>query len=200
MDWNRLDKTQSQAILEQVINAADPGLFSRNSSEASFKPLSFYQDFMVYRITNYATLPSFSLDFLSDGESFHLLDGSPQAFEIVNAKGSLYLNETNLIDYVEFYLANITADDGDIYMIRDVRSLPFIESLSFDQQADLQSKHAEPQTVLDEETGDFIALVDLFYDGTLLKSGIIVKSNGTIDIQPREMIMSSKSQFVGANA
>jgi hypothetical protein len=199
MDWNRLDKIQSQGILEQVTNAADPGLFSKNSSEASFKPLSFYQDYMVYRITNYATLPSFSLDFLSDGESFYLLDGSPKAFEIVNARGSLYLSESNVIDYVEFYLANITADDGDIYMIRDVQSLPFIESLSFDQQADLENKHEQAQTVLDDETGDLIALVDLFYNGTLLKSGITVHPNGKIDIQPREMIMGSKIQ-TGVNA
>lgn len=191
MDWNRLDKTQSQQILQHIAMAADPALFSPQSSEASFKPLSFYQDYMVYRITNYATLPSFSLDFLSDGESFHLLDGSPSPINIVNTKGTLYLTETNVVDYVDFYLSNISGEDGDIYMIKDVDSLPFIDSLSFDQQADLHRRHAAPVVAIDEDTHNFIVLCDLFYGGTLVQAGIIVTSEGKIDIQPREMIMTA---------
>ena len=191
MDWNRLDKTQSQHILQHIAVAADPGMFSPQSSEASFKPLPFYQDYMVYRVTNYATLPSFSLDFLSDGESFHLLDGSPSPIAIVNTKGTLYLTEVNVIDYVDFYLANIRGEDGDIYMIRDVENLPFIDSLGIDQQMELKNKHVQPSVAINDKTGDFIVLCDLFYDGTLVQAGITVTSNGIIDIQPRDMIMAS---------
>ncbi|PCH99566.1 MAG: hypothetical protein COB76_05430 [Alphaproteobacteria bacterium] len=191
MDWNRLDKTQSQQILQHISIAADPGMFAPNSSEASFKPLSFYQDYMIYRVTNYATLPSFSLDFLSDGESFHLLDGSPSPISIVNTKGTLYLTETNVIDYVEFYLENIRGDDGDIYMIGDVENLPFLDSLSLDQQVNLKQQHVAPSIAINEETEDFIVLCDLFYDGTLVQAGISVTTSGEINIQPREMIMAS---------
>lgn len=191
MNWTRLDKQQSQDILQHITNAADADLFSGNSSEASFKPLSFYQDFMIYRITNYATLPSFSLDFLSDGESFLLLDGSITPINTVNNKGTLYLNETNVIDYADFYLANIRGEDGDIYMINDPENLPFLDSLSLDQQIDLKQKHVKPQVVLDKETGDFIVLADLFYGGTLLNAAIIVNATGTLTIKPRDMIMSA---------
>jgi hypothetical protein len=191
MDWNRLDKTQSQDILQHIAVAADPGMFSPNSSEASFKPLSFYQDYMLYRITNYATLPSFSLDFLSDGESFHLLDGSPMPINLVNHKGTLYLTETNVIDYVDFYMGNISGEDGDIYLIRDVENLPFIDSLTLDQQMDLKNKHHDPSIALNEDTGHFIVLCDLFYNGTLVEAAVSVSQTGEIDIQPREMLMSS---------
>lgn len=194
MDWNRLDRQQSLAILEQITSAADPDLFSRHASEASFKPLSFYQDYMVYRITNYATMPSFSLDFLSDGESFHLLDGTAKAFEIVNAKGSLYLSENNVVDYVEFYLSNINTDDGDVFLIRDFDRMPLWETMDMHIQEDFKRKHEEPKVVLDEEKGNFIAVADLYFDGTLLKSAIIVENNGQIDIQPREMIMTAHKE------
>lgn len=197
MDWNRLDKQQSMAVLQQITTAADPALFSVNSSEASYKPLPFYQDYMIYRIINYATLPSFSLDFLSDGESFHLLDGSSTPIETVNAKGSLYLSEANVVDYVEFYLSHMSGDDGDIYMIRNIEDLPFIDSLGIDQQMELKTKHVPAEIAIDEETGDFIVLSDLFYSGTLLKAGIIVKASGEIDIQPRDMIMTAKQHWGG---
>lgn len=195
MDWTRLDKQQSQDILQHITNAADAELFSGNSSEASFKPLSFYQDFMIYRMTNYATLPSFSLDFLSDGESFHLLDGSITPINIVNNKGTLYLNEANVIDYAEFYLINIRGEDGDIYMINDPENLPFLDSLSLDQQIDLKQKHVSPEVLVDKDTGDFIVLADLFYGGTLLKAAIIVTQTGKLTIQPRDMIMSASQAW-----
>lgn len=192
MDWNRLDRQHSIAVLERITTAADPGLFSQSSSEASFKPLSFYQNFMLYRVTNYATLPSFSLDFLSDGESFHLLDGSPDPIFNVNAQGSLYLTEINITDYVDFYLSNVIGEDGDIYMIRNPDDLPFIDSLNPDQQIELKNRHKNPEVAVDQNTGDFIILADLFYGGTLLKAAIVIAPSGDIEIQPRDMLMSAQ--------
>ena len=192
MDWNRLDRQQSAHILEHIAMASDPDLFSEMSSEASFKPLPFYQDYMLYRITNYATLPSFSLDFLSDGESFHLLDGSPGPINLVNMKGSLYLTESNVIDYAGFYLSNIRGEDGDIFMIRDLDDAAFTESLGKDQRMELERKHTQPEVAKDTNSGNFVVLADLFYGGTLLKAGIVVDNSGKIEIQPREMIMSTE--------
>lgn len=200
MDWNRLDRHQSKEILEHIANVADPHLFSTVSSEASFKPLPFYQDYMVYRITNFATLPSFSLDFLSDGESYHILDGSKTPLTIVNAKGSLYLTESNVIDYADFYLSNIYGDDGDIYLIRDLEELPFLDSLDIDQQISLKKRHQQPEVMIDKDSGNFVILADLFYGGTLLTAGIVVNKAGEIDIQPRDMIMSAASSFGGVKA
>lgn len=192
MDWNRLDRQNSIAVLERITTAADPGLFSASSSEAQFRSLPFYQNFMLYRVTNYATLPCFSLDFLSDGESFHLLDGSADPIFNVNAQGSLYLNENNVVDYVAFYLGNVMAEDGDIYMIQDPDDLPFIDSLSLDQQLELKARHKDAQIAVDQTSGDFIVLADLFYGGTLLKSAITVNTSGDIHIQPRDMLMSAQ--------
>jgi len=196
MSWQKLDKTQSTGILNHIAMVSDPHLFSGGNSDASVKSLPFYQDYMVYRITNYATLPSFSLDFLSDGESFFMLDGSPSPLNIVNAKGSLYLSESTVIDYVAFYLANIRGEDGDIYLINDIEALPFIDSLANDQKIDLQEKHENPTVMIDDKTNHFIVSGDLYYDGTLLKAAIIVDSTGQLEIKPRDMIMTSKPETV----
>lgn len=198
MEWNRLDKNQSQQVLGHIAQAADPDLFSGNASEASFKPLSFYEDFMIYRVVNYATLPSFSLEFLSNGENFYLLDGSSEPINMVNTIGGLYLTEANVIDYADFYLCNIRGDDGDVYMIRDINNLPFIDSLSIDQQIELKQKHEMPYVMLDKETQDFIIVADLFYGGTLLKAAVIIDGKGNLEIQPHNMLMSATSSFGGA--
>jgi hypothetical protein len=88
-------------------------------------------------------------------------------------------------------MGNISGEDGDIYLIRDVENLPFIDSLTLDQQMDLKNKHHDPSIALNEDTGHFIVLCDLFYNGTLVEAAVSVSQTGEIDIQPREMLMSS---------
>jgi len=205
MDWHKLDKTQSADILNHIATVSDPHLFSAQSSEASVQSLPFYNEYMVYRVTNYATLPSFSLDFLSNGEAFYLLDGSPAPINMVNRAGSLYLTTANVIDYVDFYLANIRGEDGDVYLIRDIETMPFLDSLSLDQQIDLKQKHSAPQATA---TGgeSFTITGNLFYGGTLLNACIIVQNDGMMDIQPQAMMTqapapsSSKINFQGGQS
>ena len=197
MDWTRLDKQDTSFVLEHIAHVSDPHLFSGGSSEVRYKTLSFYKDYMVYRITNYATLPSFSMDFLSNGESFHLLDGSNTPFQTVNQVGGLALHDGNVVDYVDFYLSNLTGEDGDIFLIRDPNALPFLDSLSLDQQIELKDRHQAPAVAMDENSGHFIVLADLFYDGTLLQAALDVSPQGAVDIHPREMIMNSTSHHTG---
>ena len=200
MTWQKIDRHQSNEILNHIASVSDPHLFSAQSSEVSFMPLPFYKDYFVYRITNYATLPSFSLDFLSNGESYHLLDGAPAPINSVNKSGALHLNEGNVIAYADFYLGNIRGEDGDVYMIRDIDSLPFIDSLGTDQQIDLKNRHESPSVKWDAGHNHYVLLADLFYGGTLLKSAILIDMNGMLEIQPQEMIMSSKIGFHGDSA
>lgn len=193
MDWNRLDHAQSQDILQHIAQATDPSLFSTSSSEAKFKPLSFYRDYMVYRVTNYATLPSFSLDFLSDGESFHLLDGSPSPITQVNAKGMLELTEGTVIDYVDFYFTHIRAEGSEIYLIRDLDHAPFWDSLAHDQQNQLRHHFNPPH--LSTTDGGFVIEANLFYDGSLLGAAIHVTKGGEIDIRPQHLMINAPYDF-----
>jgi hypothetical protein len=145
---------------------------------------------MLYRVTNYATLPCFSLDFLSDGESFHLLDGTPSPIKLVNMKGSLYLSEATVIDYAEFYLSNLQADGGDIYFIREVEDLTFLGSLAHDQVREIEQHHEQPKAYKNNDSGGYVIEADIYYDAALLKSYIYVSDNGEIEIQPREQLVN----------
>ena len=110
-------------------------------------------------------------------------------------KGSLYLTESNVIDYTDFYLSNIIGEDGDIFMLRNLDDVPFMDSLGRDQQMELEKKHTLPEVIKDTTTGNLNVIADLFYGGTLLKAKIIVDNNGKIEILPNEMIMSTTIGF-----
>ena len=65
-----------------------------------------------------------------------------------------------------------------------------------------KKSHTAPTATYDSTHQNYTILADLFYDGTLLKSAIIVENNGSITIHPREMIQktSPTSQFKADSA
>ncbi len=193
MDWQRLDRTKTAEIIARVATARDAGLFSLPTSEAACQPLPFYRGLLLYRLTNYATLPSFSLDFLGDGISFYPLDGSSDTILQANARGALALNEQNVIDYVDFFLKNVATEDGDIYLIRNTEDLPFLDSLSIDQQLHLKRRHNAIDLAYDPENDAYMVQADLYYAGTLLKSLITVHADGRIEFSGQSMLMGDGS-------
>jgi len=88
MHWQRLDRDTSVKVIDSVKSDANEGLFSVGTSEVQRARVSFYKEYFIYKVTNYASLPSFTFEYLSDGTFFHYLDGteSPIYAFIMNAR------------------------------------------------------------------------------------------------------------------
>lgn len=195
MDWERLDRTKSSHVITKITHSGDEALFSGQSSEDACTALPFYKDFLLYRVTNYATLPSFSLDFLGDGDSFYLLDGSPDAIFMVNSRGKLFLKYDNIIDYIEFFLKYVTTEDGDIYIIQDPDTLPFLDSMSIEQQITLKQRFQEPTLDYNHDNDSFEMRCDIYYGGTLLKAMITVESDGSVSFSDQMLLSHNASEL-----
>ena len=74
--WHKLDRDRTAAMIGDVRKAGDHVLFTIATSEAKCAKLPFYKNFLLYRLTNYASLPSFSFEYIGDGKTYHYLDGS----------------------------------------------------------------------------------------------------------------------------
>lgn len=193
MDWQRLNREKSHDIIGKVTHASEGSLFSGKTSEVSCSALPFYRNFLLYRVTNYATLPSFSLDFLGDGNTFYLLDGSPDPIFMVNSRGDLRLNENNVLGYVEFFLKYITTEDGDIYLIRDPENLPFLDSMSFEQQWALKQRFTPLELSYDAGDDCYKIRGDVYYGGTLMKATLSIGMDGTISFSDQSMLTQADS-------
>lgn len=190
MNWQKLERTETAKIIQRVSETPDGALFSKNTSEATTAQLPFYRGFVLVRLTNYATLPSFTLDFLSDGSSFYMLDGSASPLNLVAARGALVLNDANVVDYVDFFFRNVTTEEGDIFLIRDPEDLPFMDSLSLDQQFQLRRNHSDVRVAYDREHDVFLVEGVLYFAGVLLRATLTVQPDGQIEISNHTMLMS----------
>ena len=191
LNWQKLDRKKTGEIINRVSQTSDGPLFSTTTSEATIAPLPFYRGFMLVRLTNYATLPSFTLDFLSDGSAFYLLDGSPDPLQKVALRGGLILNDHNVADYVGFFFKHVTTEEGDIYMIHNPEDMPFLDSLSLDQQIQIKRAHTDVAVANDRDNDYFLVQTDMYFAGTLLKATLTVQPDGQIEVTDHAMLIGT---------
>lgn len=192
MQWQKLERSEMAKVIHRVAETPDGALFSMTTSEAQAAQLPFYRGFMIVRLTNYATMPSFTLDFLSDGTTFYLLDGSPEPLQKVAARGGLMLNERNVAEYVDFFFKHVTTEEGDIYLIRNFDDAPFMDSLSMDQQIQIKRHHSDVNVSYKREDDTFDVSGDLYFAGVLLKATLNVQSDGQIEVSNHTMLMAER--------
>ncbi len=190
MLWQRLDRDTSAKIITSVASDAEAGLFSSATSEVTRAPLRFYTGYQLYKITNYASLPSFTFQYLSDGTFFHYLDGTEEPIYAVNAKGSLSLDERTVLDYVEFFLEQVSGDDGEERkLITNPHDMPLLESLGPTAFDTVMRDHKPPVVTYDGGLDAYVVDADLYLDGQVLRGAVEVKPNGRVRIAYEKMTM-----------
>lgn len=178
MTWQILDQVQTKNVVEQVRSAGLGELFSSPASEGRVMRLPFYRNGQIYRLTNYATLPAFSLYYLGNGDNYMYLDGGVQPIDAYNKNDNLILNEQTVLPYLDFFLTFVTLDVGEIRMTGD-RDL---DGLLKEYPEKATVRHDSARNIYSVET-------PLYYDGSLMKGTIEITSNGIVQIVNTEMHM-----------
>ncbi len=199
MEWHRLEKDQTQAMIETVQSDGMPGLFSPVTSHASRSKLPFYTGFLLHRLTNFATLPAFSMDFLSDGNTFLYLDGTPDPIYRVNDTGDLILNENTVLDYMAFFVHYVPGPEGEMLLIDSSHKAPPLGSLDIDKHRAMLYTHRDLDLSFDDVSGVYTVKIPMYYGGALVKATIEITSRGRLDIKDYKMILrdSFSSELAG---
>lgn len=178
MHWQRLDRDSSVKVIDSVKSAENAGLFSPTTSEVQKGRLSFYKDYSLYKVTNFASLPSFSFEYISDGTFFHYLDGTEDPIHTVNDKGALALDTNNIIDYLAFYFTHVGGDDGDVILITNPHDMPLLDSLDAGAYDAVFAQYKP--AIVNHENGVYKVETDLYTDSQLVRAQIEVGHKGRV--------------------
>ena len=181
MSWHRLDSEKSQKMLDAVKSSGEALLFSQKNNEVKCMRLPFYNDFLLYRIENTATLPIFSMDFLGHNEEFFHLDGTDGALQAVSKKSQLSLRDDNIAAYLQVYFFNVIQDDGEIYPLFEGSPLPDLDNQNIHASLD-SIPVGTPGFQATLENNSFSVVAPLFYDGTLMQGTLAVSMDGKVEI------------------
>lgn len=170
---------------------ADAAVFSKQLTEVTWRPLPFYNRFKLYRLTNYATMPCFTMDYLGNEaeDKFYTLDGLANTLYDVNDDDGIELDISNVVSYLDFFFAQVQGPDGDIYLIKSPDGLPMLGSLPQNQQ-DSVREHFQPLSVEDlPDSEEFKIHATLYYGGSLISAYIHVHKRGLISIKDQSLLL-----------
>ena len=187
MNWHRLDRDKTVDMINSVKSAAEALLFSPITSEAKCTRLPFYTNHLLYRLTNYASLPTFSMDFIGDGQKFFYLDGSDNPINQINGMAGLNLTKETVIPYLNFYFLNVRLEEGEIIVLKDPQEAATIDMFDDERREniDLQPDQAK---ISSDGAGVFVVLTPIFLDGSLVDAEITVDAAGHVNVKSLGMM------------
>lgn len=191
MDWQRLDPKSAKSVIQQVQSSTDPGLISATSSQVDRAHLPFYRGCALFKVTNYASLPSFTFFFLGDGQFFHYLDGSQNALSAMHNQGFLRLDPENILDYLTFHYRYVRREEGDIYIIHDADHMPFIDVLDEASQLAIRRAFRPAEISQNPENGDFDVLCCIYDSGIMNFGHFSITKDGVITLIEETMIANN---------
>lgn len=193
MNWQNLDRQQSRAIIEKVLSKQGPAeaLFNPMTSEVKCRTLPFYRNFLQYRLTNYASLPSFSLDYLGDGSSFFHLDGQASTIYDVNERAGLKITIETILPYLRFFFTHVQLDDGEVLLVDDINDLPFMESMDYQQQSHIHQNFKPADISYEVSFNAFVVNCTLYFMGILMHSAVKIDDDGVVSILDQTMLVKT---------
>ncbi len=198
MNWQRLDRETTLKTIDSVKSASEAGLFSPGTSEVQKARLSFYEGVDLYKVTNFASLPSFTFKYLGDGTFFQYLDGTEQPIYITNDKGKLSLNDRSVVDYLAFFFEHVMVDDDEMFFIQSAHDMPLLDSLDEDSIDAITKNHTAPHVQYDAGFDKYTVEADLYAEGLLMRVTIEVTASGRVTIQNRRMIVNAIAHSAGS--
>lgn len=198
MNWQRLDREMTLKTIDSVKSASEAGLFSPGTSEVQKARLSFYEGIDLYKVTNFASLPSFTFKYLGDGTHFQYLDGTELPIYTTNDKGALTLNDRSVVDYLEFFFLHVILEDDEMFFIRSAHDMPLLDSLDDDSIDAITKNHTAPNVQYDAGFDKYTVEADLYAEGLLMRVIIEVTASGRVTIQNRRMIVNAIAHSAGS--
>lgn len=191
MSWTNLPKEQVGQMLSRITQATsvDMSVFTGGATEIATRKLSFYRGFKLWKITNYSSLPSFTMQFLANERDFFHLDGTSNPIYTANETDPIQIDQMNVVDYLDFFFMHVQGTEGDIFIVKDPNKLPFINSFDEYQKRSIIENFKPLSVTPDLHPHHFRVSGTLYYDGSLIASAIVVSPEGKLHFAEQHLLL-----------
>ncbi len=188
--WKILDKEKKDNVLDILSTNKDSIVFSKDYTEVAIKELPFYHNYKLYKLTNYSTLPVFSMKYLSNGDDFYSLDGLANTIYTVNELDNISINRDNIVDYLAFFFNKVQGSEGDVYLIKDPNKIPESDTLSKPLVQEIIGKF-NPITI-EVLTGskNIKVTATIIYGDALIDADMSIDGTGKISFDNQRLLLS----------
>lgn len=189
MTWDILDKSALTSFIASVETTSEAPLFNPAYTEVKRLKLPFYQTLCLYRLTNFASMPLFTMHFIGDGSHFFYIDGTETPLIRAQEKGELILSPKTIMAYLNFYFFAVVQSEGEVFVVRDTAAYPYQDALNVEETPAFSFGTPRPD-IHPRGDGGFDVETPLFIDGTLMRTQIQITTSGRVIIAPQKIIVT----------
>ncbi|MGD9637445.1 MAG: hypothetical protein AB7U85_00120 [Alphaproteobacteria bacterium] len=186
--WTPVDKKNARLIIEKINALHDITLFDSESTRLQETKLSFYDDYILLKATELAAIPPLNMRFLFRSGEIVKLDGTIDAFNTVNRKAKINLNQDNVYAYAKFFLGSLVSQDGAFRIVESIDDVEFSLDPTDEELEKITSAINSP--IIKEDDNGFNIETNMIYSDCVYKVNIFVNKNGDLDILNEEVLLS----------
>jgi hypothetical protein len=188
--WTRLNREQAQEVLSRLSHHRDAVVFSKEATEVSWRSVPFYSNYRIYRLVNYATMPTFSMHFIGNGDDFITIDGTALSLYAANQKDPIKITEDTAIPYLDFFFSNVQGTEGDVFLIKDPNRMPFMSALTAHQQQSILTSFKPLSVTTDAADASCRVSGTLYYGGGLISATIQITHDGKLAFLEQNLLLT----------
>lgn len=182
MEWIPLEQPDNLEFLDTVRDKNDPALSEPVLCDVYKLQLPFYDGYWLYRIVNSHMIPHLCMDFISNGTEHYYMDGSDTAFQTLNAKGALSLDQTNVVDYLDLYISYVYERGNSLEFIRNPHATTQKGAGAMEAHFNAIKYHQETSVTFDKQKNAFHITTPMIYQEDSVQTKTRVEKSGAIHI------------------
>lgn len=189
-NWKVISGKDMKDFLDKVSPIDGKHATNENTTSVSWRPLSFYKKVALIKVEEKSWGPSVdALYFLGFGGNFYRLNGMSTPIHEINHTAKIFIDETNVLDYLRFFCFFVHGDQGPFLIVEEANSLKLPSSVRAEVK-DLINDSVQPATFIGmTPDGKFDCQGMVYYGTSLFSAQFHVYPNGLIEMVDDEPIV-----------
>jgi len=189
-EWEKIEHKDAADVMEDVNPYIHPIPFSLEMTRLSVSRLSFYEDYKLYKMTNFEARHGVTKYTLRKPGHAVVINWTAEPIYKINKIAPVQINENNVVDYIKFFFTYVRDRERNLQVIEKIEDLKLNGKQSAQLHFNVMSKIGPVSLESVDSNEGFDLLGYLLSCNTLVKSRIRVKKTGTIILSDEEKIMN----------
>lgn len=179
--WTMAPPEQARKFIQDVRAEGYAPLFDGRHYELWTYELPFLDGYSRYSLHNTGVVPSFWMDYISNGESHYYLDGSAHPILLLIHLDAFRLRADNVLAYLDFFDDVVFIPRRKVKFVVDAYDTGYAGAQAMGHH--FKSINYTDKREITEHDGFFMLKIPVLYNGETIFGSVRVGKNGTIVIE-----------------
>lgn len=188
-NWNPVTGDELAGFLEQINPVDGKYKVSPETTQVSWRALSFYDRVVLVRVKDAGWTPkNLNLYYLTIDGNLYRLNGTSPPIHEVNALAPVKITDDNVLDYLRFFCFFVRGEEGPFLIAEDINDPDMPKGMDDQTRAVIEGTIRPATYEGKNEQGFFLCDGVVFYANALFIANFAIQPSGMIEMLDDEPI------------